>query len=99
MMSVNRTMLQVKIVELWKALNNVDGAVKIEVHELNQASRVTRLTSSGNPIEKGKDNLSLASCVNDSTRAWNKLPNSIKESTSVNVLKKRLRTYVKSIPI
>ena len=99
MLSVNQAMFQVKMVETWKALNNRDGPVKIGIQICEQGQIETRLTTSGKLIENGISNLSQATCLNDAARVWNKLPNKVKESGSINVLKTRLKSVLKTIPI
>ena len=49
--------------------------------------------------EVAKSKATQSAYNNDAKKLWNKAPNSIKESTSIHMAKKAIKTFVKSLPI
>ena len=84
-------MAQVKIIEMWKSLNQSNSPVKIEVHANEINERVSRSGTAGKIVEKGTDKLSLSTCLNDSSRAWNRLPALLKDCKSIYMLKRNTK--------
>ena len=52
-----------------------------------------------NKIESGLTNLSKATFINDATHAWNRTRMSIKQCTTYNSAKIKIKEFVKSLPI
>ena len=53
-MSVNQIMAQIKIQEVWKALNVQDYPVKIEKQSVKEVGPATRASTNERLIENGK---------------------------------------------
>ena len=49
--------------------------------------------------EKAKTTVSQATYDKDAKKLWNRAPNTIKHSKSLNIAKKAIKDYVKSLPI
>ena len=88
-----------KLTEFWKYINTENSPVKISVHQNSEDSRMSRSGSMGKVIEFGSKNLCLSANLNDSSRAWNKIPNIIKESKTFTIYKKKIRQFVDTLPL
>ena len=51
------------------------------------------------PLEMGSTTLKAKMCVSDAIKLWNIAPNDIKSCTSLNGLKKKVKEFVKTLPI
>ena len=49
--------------------------------------------------ETAKTTVSQATYDNDAKKLWNRAPHNIKHSKSLNISKKAIKDYVKSLPI
>ena len=77
MLSENQLNAQIKLLEVWKALNiNIkDSPLKILKKEINEITAVTRSLTNGKLIETAFSNtLSIKTCINDDIRLWNIAP-------------------------
>ena len=99
LLSVNQLNANVKLVEIWKALNVDDYPLKIQKQCLNNQRVNTRADNKERPIEIGKTLLTQKSCVSDAIRLWNTAPESVTNSISLPQAKKAIKTYVKCLPI
>ena len=86
MSSVNQMNAKIKLTEMWKANNVQDYPLKVMKTELKDEQRTSRSATSGKLIEYGHKVTSTF--INDSTRAWNKAPNNIKQSKTLFSAKK-----------
>ena len=99
MLSVNQMNAQIKLSEAWKVTNVPDYPTKWELKTTADDERLTRATGANHIPETAKSNLTQASFNNDAKRLWNKAPLSIKNSTTIQMAKKNIKTFVKSLPI
>ena len=99
MLSVNQLNAQIKITEVWKALNDTNRPLKVEKVVQGKSNCLTRAVATGNLKEFGKTSLVQSTFLSDASKVWNKCPNSIKECDTVWKAKKSIRTFVQSLPI
>ena len=97
MLSVNLN-AQSKLNEAWKINNVKDYPTKWELKSPAEDERQTRAISTLNIPETAKSRLTQSGYNNDEKKLWNKAPNSIKNSTLIQMAKKAIKTFVKQIP-
>ena len=98
-LSVNQLNAQVKLLEVWKALNLSDYPLQIRQHSTTTSGTTTRACTKGKTIEIGKSTLTKNTSVSDSVRVWNQAPASVTEAKSVYIAKKAIKIYEKSLPL
>ena len=98
-LSVNQLNAQIKICDIWKAVNIENYPTKVTSVPLNKNVTQTRSIANGKLIEFGKTELAQATMINDAIKAWNRAPEDIKNSITYNNAKKCIKTFVKSLPI
>ena len=98
-LSVNQLNANIKLCDIWKAVNVEDYPTKVTQMSPNINSSQTRSISFGKLKEKGKTSITQATLINDAIRAWNRAPKEVQQSLSYNVAKKNIKTFVKSLPI
>ena len=99
MLSIKQLNAKIKIIEIWKALNIEKYPLRVDRQTPRNDTTSTRAMTTGRLIEMGKSNLSLNSCVGDAVRLWNKLPDALKESSSLTQIKKAAKLFSKSLPV
>ena len=99
MLSVNQLNAQVKLVEMWKAINVDDYPLKVEQQARNEEGVSTRADTTGKPIEIGRSNLSQKTCVSDAIRLWNMAPENVTGSINLAHAKSEIKKYVRLLPI
>ena len=98
-LSVNQLNAQIKLLEVWKAMNFNDNPLKIELQSAPVVGVTTRASKKGRPIDIGCTNNTQKSSISDSIRIWNEAPSNVTESTSIFQVKNAIKIYVKSLPI
>ena len=98
-MSVNPMNCQVKLMEVWKAINLEGYPLKIAQQSVPEVGTSTRAAHKGKPINIGKSTATRNSCVSDSIRIWNLAPRNITESKTAYLAKKAIKEYARSLPI
>ena len=99
MMSINQLNAQIKIMEIWKALN-IDGyPLKLDKQTAISSKTSTRACTLGKIIEKGKCTLTQKTCINDAVKLWNSLPLNIQNSETLNQMKNNSKEFAKTLPI
>ena len=99
MLSVNQISAQIKLTEIWKALNVPKFPIKVNKQQTPNDSRTTRGVTTGKLIEEGSSNLMVNSFIGDATRLWNKAPLAIKTTQSLFSAKTEIKKFVASLPI
>ena len=96
---VNQLKAQIKLLEIWKALNVEGYPLKIQQQsaDINRVS--TRADQRARPVEIGLKNLTKNTCVSDAIRVWNKAPVQVTSSLTVYQAKKEIKNYVTTLPI
>ena len=98
-LSVNQLNAQIKLLEVWKALNFEDYPLKIEQQSVPQTGVITRASTKGRPINIGCSNNTQKLSISDSIRIWNESPSNVTESTTIFRVKNAIKIYVKTLPI
>ena len=99
LLSVNQINAKVKIQEIWKVMNIVDYPLKIKLNEVQVDHVATRAMVNRTPLEMGSTTLKSKTCVSDAIKIWNLVPNDIKKCSSLNSLKRKVKEFVKTLPI
>ena len=99
LLSVNQINAKVKLQEMWKVLNVDNYPVKIKINEAQVDKMETRAMSNRTPKELGSTTLISKTCISDAIKIWNHAPIDIKNSKSLYSVKKKVKEYVRSLPI
>ena len=100
MLSVNRMNAQIRLSEVWKAINIKNSPLNMSLPSVDSNTRGSRSTSDGRlQICKGRSMNSQASFLNDNKKVWNAAPSNIKECTSLFVVKKEIKKFVANLPL
>ena len=99
MLSVNQTMAQIKITEVWKAMNSENNPLKFTQQQPAINGRETRGVSSGKLVQEKGSKLAKDSFIYDATKIWNDAPESIKASKSLLSAKAENKKYCCNLPI
>ena len=91
--------LQAKLQEVWKALNIEKYPLQILKQSPQHPGTATRADALARPVSVGKTVITQKTCISDAIKQWNIAPNAIKKSTSLNLAKKEIKIYTKSLPI
>ena len=97
--SVNQMNAQIKIQEIWKALNINHYPLTVTKYGETNSALSTRSCSNGKLVESGKCVISQKSCKNDAIRLWNSLPKHIQTCETLNEIKTQTKIYVRSLPV
>ena len=95
MMSVNQLHAQIKLTEMWKALNRPSYPLQIGKRNLGDETRTTRSVTMKNLNEPK----SLTTFIGDATRLWNKAPPSIRNAKSIGNVKQEIKKFCHTLPI
>ena len=99
LLSVNQLNAQMKITEIYKALNIEHYPLKLKkVTAVNERS-ITRAVTKEKLVVDGNCILSQNTFINDATKAWNMIPDEIKMCKSLWSAKKAIKNFVKTLPI
>ena len=99
MSSLNQLNCQIKLLEVWKALNVPGYPLEINLQEIKESRVSTRADAKNKPIEIGKTSLTQKSCVSDAIRLWNLAPENIQKSKNVTQAKAEIKKYSMQLPI
>ena len=83
MCSVNQLNAKIKLTEMWKSVNLINHNLNIKRSGSKEGMRSSRSITNGRLIEEGMSSKAIGTFINDSTRAWNKAHNSIKDCKSL----------------
>ena len=99
MLSVNQLNAQVKLLEIWKAINVEDYPLKIKLQTANESGVTTRASEKGRPINIGKTTTTQNTSTSDAIRIWNLAPDTVTDSKTVYQAKNQIKSFVKTLPI
>ena len=99
MQSVNQLNAQIKISEIWKAINKANYPIEVEKYILKTDERLSRSKTSEKLLLSGHSDLMKSCFKNDALKLWNNCPDSITKCTSLYSAKKAIKSYTKSLPI
>ena len=95
MLSINQMHAQVKLTEMWKALNYNNYPLNIEQLQPAENGRSTRGISRGRLAEPA----TLNTFIGNATRLWNKAPIVIRDSKSISAAKAAIKLFCKTLPV
>ena len=98
-LSVNQMNAQIKITEGWKASQDSDYPLKLTRVKNTEGAVTTRAVTNGDLIEIGKSELLQSTYVSDTSKAWNKVPQNIKDCKTIWAAKKAIKLFVADLPI
>ena len=99
MLSVNQMNAQIKMTEMWKSNNVPNYPLNIVRKTQEKEIRTTRAETSDQLIEPGKTCILQNTSLSDASRAWNKVPNCIRQCETIWSAKKEIKKFVKQLPI
>ena len=99
MLSVNQINAQIKLTEMWKAMNDIDHPFKIEKQEVNESQRMSRSVTNGVIKCIASSGLTQSTFINDGVKAWNKAPMILKNCQTISAAKTEIKKWVKTLPI
>ena len=98
LLSVNQINAQVKLTEMWKAINNETSALQISIKKKDVNAATTRADKNVTLMEHGLSELCKKTFLNDAAHVWNVAPEAIKESKSLYTAKKAIKLFVQTLP-
>ena len=96
---LDKTNAQIKIMDVWKALQDSNHPLKIERVSHEASVCLTRSEAKGDLKEFGKSNIVQSTFLSDASHIWNKCPMNIKESDTLWKAKKIIKNFVATLPI
>ena len=99
MLSVNRLNAQIKLMEVWKSLNDVNYPTIWPIKAEKLDIMKTRSAGTQKLIESGSSKLAKGTFINDAAKIWNRAPDSIKYAKSLSIAKKEIKIFVAKIPL
>ena len=95
MLSVNQTMAQIKLIEMWKSKN----VASYPLHPPTIQPIINGATTRGASTEKFKINSTPNTFNGDATRLWNQAPVSVTNATNLKAAKTSVKAFCSSLPI
>ena len=101
LLSVNQLSAQIKLLEVWKSLNQEGYPIKLEPYNEAPASAGLNLRQKSNRIFNDSARLQIAkSSFNfDAARIWNATPMSLRRASTKAEAKRLIRIFVTSLPV
>ena len=97
-MSVNQINAQMKLSEMWKAMNDGDHPFNIEKRDSGPNVRSMRSITNDMLLVQSFSELSKSTFTNDGIKAWNLAPKNFKDCTTYATAKNEIKKFVKTIP-
>ena len=85
MLSVNQLQAQIKLTELWKAMNTGNNPLKFTLQCPTETGLVTRAVTEMKLVQKKGSTLTNDSFIYDATKLWNIAPESKKKHKHIKV--------------
>ena len=101
LLSVNQLAAQIKLNEVWKSINKDGYPIQLDPYNshLNQTGPMLRPQPNRVFNDSSRLHLAESSFTIDAARVWNHSPLDVRSATSLDIAKKRIRLFVKSLPI
>ena len=99
MLSVNQTVAQIKLTELWKATHTDNNPLKFTQIAPAENGRNSRAVTNKKLYQSKGSTLTMDSFVYDATKMWNNAPDSIKNANSIYSAKTEIKSYCKLLPL
>ena len=79
---------------------NMGNYPQLGIHKINNDNHmISRASSRGDLVIKGKTELRQSAFVNDAAKTWNNAPNAIKLNKSLSGAKREIKQFVLTLPI
>ena len=88
MLSVNQTMAQIKLTEMWKARTSSNNPLNFQPKSKLDSQRITRSVTNEKIENTGFSTISKNTFIEDAKKVWNMAPTSIKDAKSLYTAKK-----------
>ena len=98
-LSVNQMNAQIKLQQVWKAVNVENYPLKINQPAIPSSGVSTRAAIKGRPVEIGNSRVTQITSTSDAIRIWNKAPESVTEANSIYQAKRNIKEFAKCLPI
>ena len=98
LLSVNQMNAQVKLTEMWKALNSDNKSLKITIKNKSSDAAITRADKNVVLLEHGLSERCKKTFLNDAAHVWNDSLEIIKNSKTLYSAKKAIKTFVETLP-
>ena len=99
-LSVNQLAAKIKLVEVWKTINKPDYPLRLEKYNKN---KISSLELRIQPNRIFNDNCKLTRSESsfhiDAARIWNAAPSDVRLAPSIDLAKKRIDLYCRSLPV
>ena len=80
--------------------SELQGQVKVTKKLISDSLTATISITSGKLVESGGvSGLTSKTCVNDAVTLWNIAQDKVTQANTINIAKKEIKTFVKSLPI
>ena len=101
LLSVNQLAASIKILEAWKSLNINNFPIHLEPNNKcsSNGDRQVRPSTSRLRNQDARTNAARESFSRNAAKIWNGAPNDIKNVKSLNLAKKAIKSYCKTLPI
>ena len=101
LLSVNQLGAKIKLIEVWKTLNKVDYPLSLDSYKPINTNRNHDLRDQSNRVfdDSCKKKKSESSFHVDAARLWNILPQNVRSAPSLELAKKTIDAFCKSLPI
>ena len=101
LMSVNQTAASIKLVEVWKSINQEGYPITFEPYNTNLSNQNHNLRPQSKRVLK--DNCRLKKCESsfsiDAARLWNEAPKEITDAPNLGAAKAAVRRFCKTLPL
>ena len=99
-LSVNQLNCQIKLTEVWKAMNDMNYPIKWDVKPPPaEDARATRSTNVITLLESRNSSIEEATFIIDAAKVWNLAPQSLKDCKSLFSVKREIKKFAVSLPL
>ena len=101
LLSVNQLAATIKLTEVWKSIYREGFPLELDPYKPATQGPTRELRQKENRVFKDNCRLhkSESSFHIDAARVWNAAPNTIKNAMSLNIAKKNINIFCKSLPV
>ena len=97
---VNQLNCQIKLTEVWKAMNDMNYPIKWDVKPPPaEDARATRSTNVITLLESRNSSIEEATFIIDAAKVWNLAPQSLKDCKSLFSVKREIKKFAVSLPL
>ena len=101
LLSVNQLAAEIKLVEVWKAINVEGCPTKLDPYVAERRKTNFELRPKTNRIfnDTARLQVSKSSFNIDAARTWNNAPKEVQNAITLSIARREIRTFCKSLPI